>query len=373
MIALTTFITEWGRYRYRRLPQGYLAAGDAYTRRYDEIIKDVPNKLKCVDDTLLHDTDIESAFFHAWDYLTICADNGITVNEPKFKFCEDTVEFGGLKLTPSGICPSDGIVSAIRDFPTPKNITDARSWFGIVNQIAWTYSNTDVMQPFRDLVKPSTKFYWDERLEKLFQESKDILIRRSIEGIRTFDKSRETCLQTDWCKEGIGYLLLQKYCECPSAKAPVCCKDSWKLVFASSRFTKGPQLRYSPTEGEALAVAWSLEHARMFTLGCQNLLVSTDHKPLLGILRDRALSDIKNPQLLNLKEHTLMYRFNISYNPGRWHRGPDALSRNPVTGSSIHALFPTRDDVERRDEDQMEAHVRTIMQYAGQRSCIASI
>ena len=72
-----------------------------------------------------------------------------------------------------------------------------------------------------------------------------------------------------------------------------------------SRFTKGPELRYSPTKGEALAVAWSIEHARMFTLGCQNLLVSTDHKPV-GILRDRALSDIKNPRLLNLKERTLM-------------------------------------------------------------------
>ena len=28
---LATFITEWGRYLYLRLPQGYLAAGDAYT------------------------------------------------------------------------------------------------------------------------------------------------------------------------------------------------------------------------------------------------------------------------------------------------------------------------------------------------------
>ena len=41
---LTTFITEWGRYIYLRIPQGYLAAGDAYTTRYDEVIKDIPQK-----------------------------------------------------------------------------------------------------------------------------------------------------------------------------------------------------------------------------------------------------------------------------------------------------------------------------------------
>ena len=35
---LTTFITPWGRYRYRVAPQGYIASGDGYSRRYDEIV-----------------------------------------------------------------------------------------------------------------------------------------------------------------------------------------------------------------------------------------------------------------------------------------------------------------------------------------------
>ena len=34
---LTTFLTPWGRYKYCNLPQGHMAAGDAYTARYDEI------------------------------------------------------------------------------------------------------------------------------------------------------------------------------------------------------------------------------------------------------------------------------------------------------------------------------------------------
>ena len=60
---LTTFITPWGRYMYLRLPQGFKAAGDIYTRRYDDIIKDVPNKIKIVDDTLLYTLIIEESFF----------------------------------------------------------------------------------------------------------------------------------------------------------------------------------------------------------------------------------------------------------------------------------------------------------------------
>ena len=138
---LTTFITEWGRFRYRRLPQGFMASGDAYTRRYDDIIKNVPDKIKCVDDVLLWDDDIKSAYFHSYDYLLLCEKNGITINKEKFQFAEDTATFAGLKVTEDGIKPSDRLLKAIRDFPTPTNITGARSWFGIVNQIAWAYSD----------------------------------------------------------------------------------------------------------------------------------------------------------------------------------------------------------------------------------------
>ena len=57
---LTTFITAEDRFMYLRLPQGYLAAGDTYTRRYDEIIEDIPRKIKIIDGTLLFDTNIEN-------------------------------------------------------------------------------------------------------------------------------------------------------------------------------------------------------------------------------------------------------------------------------------------------------------------------
>ena len=327
---LTTFITPWGRYRYLRLPQGYVAAGDAYTRRYDEIIKGVERKVKCIDDALLWDFSIEDSFYHTWDFLQLCELSGVTVNLQKFQFCQPTVDFAGLVITSTGIRPSAGILSAIEKFPMPKDLTSARSWFGLVNQLAWAYSNSSVMEPFRDLVKRDSQFKWDDTLAKLFESSKQLLIKQTEEGIRTFDIARNTCLQTDWSKDGIGYLLLQQYCHCKSDRSPLCCKDGWKLVFAGSRFTRGAERNYAPTEGEALSVAWGLEHARMFVLGCERLIISTDHKPLIGILGDRELSSISNTRLLGLKQRTLPFKFTIQHNPGKWHRGPDAVSRNPV-------------------------------------------
>ena len=121
---------------YLRLAQGFHASGDPYTRRYDDIIEYIPRKIRIVDNTLLYDKNIEDAFFQTWDYLHLCATAGIVINDKKFKFRRDTVEFASLKLTPNVVAPSDHILSAVKNFPEPTDLTNARSWFGLVNQIA---------------------------------------------------------------------------------------------------------------------------------------------------------------------------------------------------------------------------------------------
>ena len=97
-----------------------------------------------------------------------------------------------------------------------------------------------------------------------------------------------------------------------------------------SRFTHGAESRYAPIEGEALAVVDALDKARHFTLGCSDLLVAVDHKPLLKVLGDRALDDIANPRLRNIKEKSLRYRFRVIHIPGVRNTVADALSRHPV-------------------------------------------
>ena len=65
----TTFIRECCRFMYLRMPQGYLDSSDAYTRRYDDIIKEVPCKVKIVDDNF--NKTIKEAFYKTLDYLLL--------------------------------------------------------------------------------------------------------------------------------------------------------------------------------------------------------------------------------------------------------------------------------------------------------------
>ena len=328
----TSFITPWGRFRYCRVPQGFLASGDGYTRRFDEIIAHVQNKTKCVDDTLLWEEDLEKAFFQACEFLTLCGENGITLNPLKFQFAEDVVEFAGFKITPTNVQPSNEYLDDILNFPTPSDITGMRSWYGLVNQSAYAFSMADTMAPFREALKPGTKFHWDEHIQQLFDKSKQEIVSAVQNGVRLFDQKKKTALVTDWSKTGTGFSLMQKHCHCNS-DIPSCCREGWKLVFAGSQFNNKAESKYCPIEGECLAVVKALHKrtVRYFVIGCRDLVIVTDHKPLVKLLGNRKLEDIDNPRLLRLKEKTLSYRFTMRYLSGARNKIPDALSRFPTS------------------------------------------
>ncbi len=343
---MTTFITEWGAYRYCRGPQGYHGTGDAFTRRFDDITMNEERYRRCIDDGILYDNDIESAFWHTFDHLKLCGDNGIVFNKEKFKFSRESVEFAGFEITPEGYRPASKTIQAIRDFPTPTSITDVKSWLGLVTYVAYTFSQSRLMQPFRSLTEKKQPFYWDSELDKLFKRSKEEIIRLICNGVKSYDLNKSTCLATDWSKHGLGFSLMQKHCRCSGPSNPNCGAGHWQLVFAGSKSTNAAQSRYCPIEGECLAAAYGLERCRMYTLGCPDLTLAVDHNPLTRILNNRNLDDIANPRLRRLKEKTLPFQFNICYVPGGSNamRVADALSRHSIQDEQPDPQF---DEVEK--------------------------
>ena len=358
---LTTFITPWGRYQYCRTPMGHCSASDAYTKRFDDIIIDVPRKFKCVDDILLYDSNVEESFWHAYDLLEKCERNGITLHPNKFKFCQREVEFVGYNLAWERYLPSEDKLAAVKRFPMPEQptISDIRSWFGLVNQLAPFVATAPIMAPFRDLLKKNVnkKVYWDDNLRMKFEQAKVALCNLVSDGLAYYDKSRPTVVLTDWSKEGLGFVILQQYCNCVCQNIPFCCSGGWKLALCGSRHLTNEEMNYAAIEGEAAAVVWCLKKARLFLLGCPNLTLVTDHRPLVKLFGDRELKHIDNPRLFRLKEKTLHFRFVIKHIAGKKNTAADTLSRYP-------SLMATADDT-----DVLEAEELSI---AASASVIAS-
>lgn len=276
-------------------------------------------------------------FFRICSLLSHCNENGMVFNPEKFQFAKEEVEFAGFMITMSGIRPTDKYIDTILNFPTPRNISDARSWFGLINQVAYSFIKTNHMAPFRHLLSPSTTFTWTKELETAFQRSKQKIVELVKEGVAAFDPTLTTCLSPDYSKEGMGWILQQKTCKCPKIN-PTCCTDGWRLVLAGGSFCNKAEQNYSPVEGEATAVAKGLEDTKYYTLGCKDLWVATDHSSLVSIMGDQSLADIENPRLARIKERTLWWRFNVVHTPGKKQLAADAISHRKKLPAALYGL-----------------------------------
>ena len=127
-------------------------------------------------------------------------------------------------------------------------------------------------------------------------------------------------------------------CKSPSHDL-FCCNHGWKITPVGSRFTYAAESRYAPIEGEALAVEDALDKARHFVLGCKNLTIAVDHKPLPKIFGDRSLDHISNARLRNLKERTLRCQFKMLHIPGVKDRALSRLQWRREGGACCHWMM----------------------------------
>ena len=146
---LTTFISPHGRWRYIRAPQCYVSSGDGFNRRLDEVLADFKDKERCIDDICHYDQDLEKHWWRAIELLAVLGNAGVIINPTKFQFCEKTIDFAVFRISDSEIEPLPKYLDAIRHFPTPKNISDIRSWFGLVNQVSNYGQLRGIMKPFK--------------------------------------------------------------------------------------------------------------------------------------------------------------------------------------------------------------------------------
>ena len=338
--ALTTFITPWGRYKYLRAPMGLRSAGDEYDRRGDLAFSGITNLGKIRDDTLLWDSTFSAHVDRVRRVLLRCREHGITLNKLKFNFAQAQTSFCGFDISTNGISADPSKLRAIVEFPTPTNITELRSFLGLVNQLGeFTAEIASRAEDLRGLLRPRNAFQWTPQHDTAFQAVKTALSQPPT--LAPFDPSLPTMLQTDAARlKGLGYALLQQHGE------------TWRLVQCGSRFLTDTETRYAMVELEMLAALWAMTKCRVYLLGLPTFSLVVDHRPLLPILDHYTLDAVENPRLQRMKERMAPFSFTTIWRPGKEHVIPDALSRAPVDDPV------TADQVAERD---IELNVRRIV------------
>ena len=316
--ALTTFITEFGRYRYCRAPMGLVSSGDEFCLRTDKALADLPGVKKLVDDIIIFGDNIEEIVQRVRKVFQRCEEYGITLSKEKYQF-GNRVEFAGYILTDEGISPDPKKIAAIRDFAAPKNPTDLRSWFGLVEQFSDFVPDLKIiMSPLQGLMSTKNAFLWTEEHQKSMDKAKEILTNENGPVRRHFDPSLPVVLFTDASRKGFGFILTQKDEE-----------GHLRLITCSSRFLSDAEKNYSTIELELQAIQWAVHKCRLYLAGT-HFTVFTDHKPLLGIMNGKNIDAMNSTRIQRIMSKLLGYCYDVEWIPGKKQTIADALSRAPV-------------------------------------------
>ena len=128
----TTINTHRGLFRYTRLPFGVAATPAIFQRTMESLLGDLPQVCIYLDILVTGESDA----IHLRNLASVLSrleSVGIRLKREKCEFMIPEVEYLGHRISAQGIQPVSGKVHAVREAPTPKDVSQLRSFLGMLN------------------------------------------------------------------------------------------------------------------------------------------------------------------------------------------------------------------------------------------------
>jgi hypothetical protein len=325
---LTTFNTPFGRYRFLRLPFGLNTSQDIFQKRVDQTYEGLEGVEPIADDILIWGRTKEEYDKRQRAMLQRSREKGVKLNKDKCKFGLSEVSFFGHTLCKEGLKPDPKKLEAVKNMPRPLSKTELESFLGMINYLSrYAPKLSEVTAPLRELTKKSTTFEWNECYDKVYEETKQLLLEAPV--LSFYNPNKEVTVQVDASKAGVGATLMQ------------CGKP---VAFASKSLTE-TQKAYAQIEKELYAIVFGCEKYHEYIYG-KTVRVETDHKPLESIVKKPLAS--APPRLQRMLLRLQKYDLRVIHVPGKNIPVADCLSRNFLCGNES-------------DEDMLEVHIHTVI------------
>ena len=332
---LTTFVTPFGRYCFKKLPFGISSAPELFQRRMTQTLEGLDGVLCHMDDVLVFGQDKKQHDDRLGKVLKRLESAGVTLNRSKCEFNRSSVTFLGHLIDCKGIRADPDKTAAIQDMERPKNLTELRRFMGMTNQLGkFSPHLAELSQPLRDLLSTKRAWLWGPAQEQAFTQVKEELTRSTV--LSLYDPDSKAKVSADASSHGIGAVLLQQS------------GTVWKPVAYASRALSVTEKRYAQIEKEALAVTWACDKFSNYILG-RTFHIETDHKPLIPLLGTKQLDSLP-PRILRFRLRLARYIYTIEHVPGKLLYTADTLSRAPLAVSDTSDL-----------PDEVESYVGEII------------
>ncbi|XP_062557522.1 uncharacterized protein K02A2.6-like [Armigeres subalbatus] len=263
---VTTFVTNWGLFRYKRLLFGVNCAPELFQNLMESILAGCKNTIVFIDDIMIFGATEEEHDFAVRQTLAVLKQYGIKLNDHKCKFKQSETVFLGHKLSSEGVAPADEKVHSILNFRAPRSKEELRSFLGLVTYVSRFIPNLATLNSsLRVLIRQDSPFVWQGEHQESFDQLKKVV--GSVEHLGYYDPKDRTLVVTDASGVGLGAVLIQFKNNQP------------RVISYASKSLSETEKTYPPIEKEALGIVWAVERFRIYLMGI-TFELETDHRPL---------------------------------------------------------------------------------------------
>ena len=218
-----------------------------------------------------------------------------------------------------GLLPSKSKLTAVLNAPIPTNVTELKSFLGLLNYYHKYLPNLSTeLAPLHQLLNKGVNWKWTKEHSDTYQRAKDLL--QSLQVLVHFDGSKPIILSCDASPYCIGGVL--------APIAYTCCTLS------------SAEKNYSQLEREALSIIFSVKRFYQY-LYAHSFTLYSDHKPLEHLLNEtRQVPPMASSRIQRLALTLSAYKYIIKYKPGKHLTNADALSRLPLPEVPTHVPVP---------------------------------
>jgi hypothetical protein len=138
-----------------------------------------------LDDILVYSKSMEEHRHHVEKVLRVLRENKLYGKLSKCEFGKDSMPFLGHIVSSKGIQVDPKKILAVQKWPTPKNVTDVRSFLGLCSYYRkFVKDFAKVSSPLTELLKKEQEFKWSDQCEKAMTTLKKLLFSTPATGRR---------------------------------------------------------------------------------------------------------------------------------------------------------------------------------------------
>ncbi|GJV78676.1 ty3-gypsy retrotransposon protein [Tanacetum coccineum] len=314
----TAFRTHDGHYEFLVMPFGLTNAPSTFQATMNRLFSPYLRKFVIVffDDILVYSTTLSSHLEHLECVFRCLQEHQFYVKRSKCVFGTGELEYLGHIISARGVQVDPKKVSAVGDWPVPKNQRQVRGFLGLAGYYRrFIRGYASVAAPLTDLLKHEG-FKWGDAEAQAFETLKQQLSHAPLLNLPNFDQV--FVVEADASGDGIGAVLMQ---------------GNRPISYFSRKL--GPRMRVAATyQKELFAIVEAVYKWRQYLLG-RRFTIRTDHKSIKELMQQVIQTPLQQKYVRKL----MGFDFDIEYKPGATNQAADALSRVFEEAEQVTAAF----------------------------------